>query len=103
MSSEIHVGDIGTELRATIYDGDTIVDLSSSTELLFFLKKPDGTISQLIADLYTDGTDGIIRYIVVDGDFDQVGQYKLQARVSVDGGTYNSSIASFKVHHNVEH
>lgn len=103
MSSEIHVGDIGTELRATIYDGDTVVDLSAATELLFIMRKPDSTVVELTADLYTDGTDGIISYVVVSGDFDQVGQYKLQAKVSVDGGTYSSNIVSFKVHHNVEH
>lgn len=96
MSSEIHVGDIGTEFRVTVKDNDVVVDVSSATVLNMIFRKPDGTLLTTNADLYTDGTDGIIYYRAVYGDLDQPGIYKLQAYVEISGGSYYSSIGSFK-------
>ena len=97
MSTEIRVGDIGTEFRVTITDDGVAVDLSSATSLVINFRKPDGTILSTSAYLYTDGLDGIIYYNTVDGDLDQSGQWKIQAVIETGGATYSSSVGTFKV------
>lgn len=101
MSDEIHVGDVGTEFRILIMDGDVVVDLSTAVTTQIVFRKPD--LTQLIVDavFYTDGTDGIIKYNTVDGDLDQSGQWRLQAYVEVGSAKYYSSIGSFRVHCNI--
>lgn len=96
MSQQIHVNDTGTEFRITITDEDNVVDLSSATVLHIIFRKPDSTSITVDANLYTDGTDGTIYYNVVDGDLDQSGIYKIQAYVEISGGSYYSSIGTFK-------
>lgn len=97
MSNEIHVGDTGTSIRITIKDDDEIVDISGASSLQVIFAKPDGTKNEVVGSLYTDGTDGIIEYVLVDGDIDQSGMYKIQAYVEISGGSYYSSIRSFSV------
>jgi hypothetical protein len=101
MSEEIHALDIGTELRITITDDGVAVDLSTATTLEYLIRKPDGSLLTVNADLYTDGTDGILTYTTVDGDTDIAGLYKIQAKVTIGSGTFYSSSAAFKVHCNV--
>ena len=97
MSSEIHVGNVGTQFRITIQDGDDVVDLSAASSLIVTIKKPDGTTITETGELYTDGTDGIIYYDIQSGDLDQGGIYKIQAVVTIGSSIYSSSIGSFKV------
>jgi hypothetical protein len=73
IASEIHLDDIGTAFRCTIYDDSTLVDLSSATSLLLIFKDPEGNTTTKTASLYTDGTDGILQYVAVDGDLDVSG------------------------------
>lgn len=102
MSQQIHVNDVGTEFRIAITDDDSaIVDLSSATVLQIIFKKPDSTDLVVEANLYTDGTDGIIYYNAVEGDLDQSGLYKIQGYVEIGAGSFYSSIGSFKVHCNL--
>jgi hypothetical protein len=98
MSKEIHVGDVGTEFRIVIKDdNDSIVDLSTATFLEIVFSKPDGTRNAVSPSLYTDGTDGIIKYNAAVGDLDQAGMYKIQAYIEVGAGNYYSNILNFKV------
>jgi hypothetical protein len=100
--AEVHVDDVGTSLRCTIYDEDgEIVDLSDATELVIKLKSPSGVTSSKSASLYTDGTDGIIEYITEDGDIDEEGKWQLQGYVEVGGGHFSSSIHDFFVECNL--
>jgi hypothetical protein len=102
-SAEIHVGDIGTELRLVVYnqDGSVMDNLGSSTQTHFWISKPNGEVLDVDADLYTDGTDGILTYTTVDGDVDVAGIYKIQAVVTFSAGLYHSSIQTFRVHSNL--
>lgn len=97
MPQEIHVNDQGTEFRVTIKDNSVAVDISNATVLNIIFRKPDGTSLSVNADLYTDGTDGIIYYRTIFNDLDQSGLYKIQAYVEISGGAYYSSIGSFSV------
>lgn len=101
MADEIHVNDIGTEFRVLVSDDGSTVDLSAATDIVMVFKKPSGTRIERNADFYTDGTDGLVYYRSVDGDLDEVGTYKIQTIVTIAGGTFNSSVGSFKVHHNI--
>lgn len=101
MASKIHVGDIGTQLVMTVKDDDVVVDISSATDLEIFIKKPNGISYEKTGVFYTDGTDGKMYYTSVTGDFNAAGNYKLQGRVSLPGGTYYTSINDFKVHCNL--
>lgn len=51
--------------------------------------------------LETDGTDGQMYYIVVAGDLNEAGVYKIQAQVFLSSGTFYSTTATFKVHCNL--
>lgn len=102
MSNEIHVDDIGTVLVVTITDDGQVVDLSSATETIIIIKKPNTLPYEKTASFYTDGTDGKISYTVVAGDLDAPGVYKIQGKVSIGGGTFRSEISTFKVHCNLD-
>lgn len=101
MASEIHVGDIGTLLIMTVYDDGVVVDISSATVLSVIIKKPNGTAYTLTGLFYTNGTDGKLKYTSVSGDFNVPGNYKLQGKVVLTGGTYYSSVSDFMVYCNL--
>lgn len=101
MASEIHVNDIGTQLIMTVKDDGAIVDISGATLLQVILKKPDGQTYTKTGTLYTNGTDGKMYYISVNGDFSAAGNYKIQGKVTIPGGTYYTSISDFKVYCNL--
>jgi len=98
---EIHLNDIGTVFRATLYDGSTIVDVSGATTLELVFGKPDGTSSAKTATFTDDGVDGQIQYTVVDGDLDQLGDWKIQAHIILLGGEWRSNIDNFRVYKNI--
>ena len=101
MSQSIRVNDTGTEFRIQITDEDVAVDLSSATTLQLIFKKPSGETLTVDAQLYTDGTDGIIYYNTVDGDIDESGVWKLQSYVVVGSAAYSSTVGTFKVECNL--
>lgn len=101
--SEIHLNDIGTAFRMTIYDeSNNIVNVSGTTPTILFTK-PDKTILEKEATLYTDGTDGKIQYVSEDGDLDTIGQWQIQAFIYfTDTTQLYSNISTFRVHRNLE-
>jgi|TARA_B100000085_G_scaffold255274_2_gene254986 hypothetical protein len=101
MSSQIHAGDVGTKLIVTVKDDGSVVDISSASSLSIFIKKPDGTILTRSGTLETDGTDGKMHYIVVSGDLDVAGVYKIQGKVVLSSGTFSTTTATFKVQCNL--
>lgn len=103
MANEIHLNDIGTIFEITLYDCDIILpDLSEATKMVIKFQKPDKrtTIDQ-IASFKSDGNDGIIQYITIDGDLDEIGNWKIQAYIETPSGSWSSDIAKFKVHSNL--
>jgi hypothetical protein len=99
-ANEIHKNDIGTEFRITILEDAVAVNVSSSTNYIRF-SKPDNTVVIESGSLYTDGTDGIIKYTSVSGDLDTVGTWKLQAFIDFGATEFYSDISTFKVHKNL--
>jgi hypothetical protein len=101
LTQKIHVTDIGTVFQVTIYDGATLVDLSSTTNIDFIFRKPDKSIVTRTASLYTDGVDGIVQYVMQEGDLDLKGSWKMQAELTFPEGQWWSDIIQFKVYPNL--
>ena len=97
----IHKDNVGTKLLVTVTDDGSDVDISTSSSLTIFIKKPDGTVLARTGVLNTDGTDGKMYYLTVVGDLDVAGNYKIQGKVVISTGTFYTSISNFKVHCNL--
>jgi len=103
---QVHVNDIGTIFRVTVYDttstgSTTVADISLATTKTFTFKRPDGTTFDKTAVFTVAGADGDIQYISVDGDLDVSGTWNLQAYVATPAGNWNTSVGTFKVHENL--
>ena len=105
MASEIHQDDIGTRFLITMKDDGELVDLSSpiASGLQVTFRKPSDTVIPRSGEILADGSavSGIMYYDTVAGDLDEVGQYKMQAKVSLPSGTYYTDVHTFKVHSNL--
>ena len=100
-ANEIHLNNVGTEFRVTVLESGTAVNVAAATNYIKF-SKPDNTVVTQSGSLYTDGTDGIIKYTSVSGDLDTVGTWKIQAFVDFPGvNEFYSDIGSFKVYKNL--
>lgn len=101
---EIHEGDIGTILRATIKNDGAVVDISGATTLEIKLKKPSGAVLTKTGILVTDGTDGQVQYITISGDLDESSEtevWKIQGHVVTPAGDWNSDIKDMPVFPNL--
>lgn len=100
-ANEVHLNDIGTRFLVTIKDGNNVVDLSEATTLNLIFQKPDGTNLTKTATLYTDGTDGKVYYLTVDGDLSVIGIWRLQGFAGFDDGSFYSDVYTFRVYRNL--
>ena len=100
-ANEIHKGDIGTQFTVTVQDGTTVVDISTARTKQLIFKKPGGTILTKSTSFVTDGTDGKMQYVSVDGDLSDDGVWKMQGKVIIGGNTFSTDITSFKVYRNL--
>ncbi len=104
-SDEIHVGDIGTVITTVIYDGTSIVDISTAnttTARLIVFGKPDGTFSTQGASFTGTGSDGSMAFTVNTSTFwDAEGAWRLQAIVYLGTSKFSSDVHDFKVYKNL--
>ncbi len=102
---EVHFNDIGTVILVTVKDcvsgTPTVLDVSTASDLDLVFKSPSGSSTTKTATLYTDGTDGQIYYTSVDGDWGEVGTWRIQAKIGIGGGTFRSDVGTFKVYENL--
>ena len=89
--------DFGDIIRITVTEDDSAHNISSYTTLQIILKAPDGRKISRTASFFTDGTDGIIECTLADGDFDQDGDWRLQARVAKTGVDICTESVTFSV------
>lgn len=97
---EIHVNDIGTVFRGTVYedcDAQTLVDISTASVMVMYFQKPDGSVVTQTAVFSTDGTDGKMQYTTIASDLDQAGSWKMQGKVTLPAGDWHTDIHKFKV------
>lgn len=95
-ADEIHVGDIGVILEGTITDGSAVdVSLASLMEIL--IESPQKNVLTKEAVFKTDGTDGIIQYVIQENDFHIAGTWRIQAKVILSGKTFHSDITEITI------
>ncbi len=94
---------VGTLLKISITNQDGEAEnLSTATSIKFSFLKPDKTTVSQNGEFFTDGTDGIVQYIVDDEDFlDKKGKWKLQVYVVLSNGNFYSSKTEFEVDDNI--
>lgn len=99
---EIHYGDIGTAIRVTLYDCEVLVDLTGATTTEFIFKKPDFSTTTVTASFYLgDPALGVLEYLTIADDLDQVGQWELQAHIALPTGEWWSDTEKFRVYANL--
>ncbi len=102
---ELHYNDVGTVFLVTMNDcvsgTSTVLDISSASSLQLILKSPSGVSSTKNAVLDSDGTDGKMKYTSVAGDLNEIGTWRIQAKVEIGGGVFRSDIDTFKVYENL--
>jgi hypothetical protein len=102
---ELHFNDIGTVLLVTINDcvsgTSTPMDVSLATSLSLVLKSPSGISYTKTAIFNTDGSDGKIKYVTVDGDLNEVGTWRMQALVAFTSSSFSSGVKVFRVYENL--
>ena len=87
--SQFYLGDIGTEIIV-----DVCSDISTATLVSLKVMKPDGTEHTWVGTVYQTQ---YIRYITQVGDFDQVGEYRVQPYIEMPGWEGRGDTATFKV------
>ena len=94
---DIHVDDFGWIGKLTVQQDGSALDISSYSTLQFILTDPDGTAETKTAAFDSDGTDGILKYTIADGDIDAEGNWNVQARILKAGVELTSSEHTFYV------
>jgi hypothetical protein len=84
-----YVGDIGTEIIV-----DTCSDISAATSVILKIEKPDGTKVEWTGVVYQTTK---IRYVIIEGDFDQAGKYLLQAYAEIGSWSGHAKTTFFVV------
>jgi hypothetical protein len=95
--TDIQVNDIGTVFEILLTDEGIALDISSASEKVLYIKKPDGTVLTKTPTFVTDGADGKLQYAIIAEDLSLKGTYKLQAKITLPSGVWSSSVTSFKV------
>lgn len=104
IKEQLQLDDVGTIIRLLIKNQGVVVsDLASATVLSMYFFKPGGTTAiEKTASLTTDGTDGLIQYVVETEFLDTVGLWKVQGYIEyVDGSLWSTSKAEFYVNSNI--
>lgn len=83
----------------TIIELDTQSDLTDAVTLQMKILKPSGTILTKTATIPVGLTasDGKITYTTVSGDFDEVGEYNIQAHIVGSSTDHLGNNATFTV------
>jgi hypothetical protein len=100
-ANEIHKNDVGTIFTITVYDGSSVVDISTATDKQIIFHKPNDDLLNVSGSFYTNGVDGKLTYTFVSGDLNQAGHWKMQAYLTFPSGNWYSDITKFKVHNNL--
>jgi len=72
---KIYIGDVGTEIIINLQ-----TDITTATNILLNVKKPNGTDATWIPAIYDEK---YLRYIIQSGDFNQYGRYVIQPSLTL--------------------
>jgi len=89
MATDIHVGDVGLEIRA-----DCQQDITGAVDIVFLVRKPDG--KQVVWEATLQDGQYLV-YITKTGDLDQPGFYKFHPRFKIGAWNGTCRFGSFYV------
>lgn len=89
--------DYGAVITITVQEDEAAADISAFTTLETLLCAPNGDTITKVTTFGTDGTDGVLKVVLVAGDLDQRGRWFLQARLSKTGQVLHSNAIAFTV------
>jgi len=93
-------GDYGQVAKLTFIDVDTeaAADISSySTTISMIFTDPSGNSATKTAAFDSDGSDGIIKYTLANGDIDEDGVWQVRGRVASGTAVLTTAAHSFEV------
>lgn len=80
----VQKGDYGTKFRIQMLDeSQGVQPINSALELVMIFYRPDGVQFERTASLDTDGLDGRMKYVTVDGDISMSGAWQVRGRVKL--------------------
>ena len=85
-----YVGDIGTKIYV-----DCIVSIASATNSKLLVRKPDKTTEEWDATVHNSHT---LVHTATYGDFDQEGEYRVNAYVELSDGSWTGRVDKIHVH-----
>lgn len=97
----IQLDAIGVDFKYTVKEDGVARDISSATVIQMKFKKPDGSVITRTGAFVNTGTDGLIRYVSIASDLDQVGFWERQAYLVMTGYTGHTKATDFEVFPNL--
>lgn len=95
----IHKGDIGTIFQLIVTDKNGVpIDISTADTKFIYFHSPAGQNIKKDAEFFTDGTDGIVQYVTIDGDIDVFGLWVVEGYVETTLGKFFTEKANFTVY-----
>lgn len=92
-------GTYGQYFEVTVVQDGTAKPVSEyTTAQTFILLTPTGTIKTKTGEFTTDGSDGKVRFLIEDGDFDDAGIWRVQVQLEKGDAILPTVFKSFKVH-----
>lgn len=87
MANKYYVGDVGTDIIV-----DCGQDITGATGTVIKYKKPDGSIGEWVATIYNSN---YLKYTVLAGDWDQQGNWYVNAYMILSGWTGRGETDTF--------
>ena len=76
------VGDFGLAINLTVADSKGVfIDISAATAE-YEIEDPKRNISTVTASFVTDGSNGKLTYVLVSGDLDEPGRWKVRVKIT---------------------
>lgn len=89
-------------LQAEIVDQEgNVVDLSTASSLVILLSPPDGFAQEFPATLVSNGLDGLLQYLTVASDLNEVGSWGIQSQITYGATVLRTRWAYFSVEKNI--
>src|SRR5262245_16068929 len=94
---DLYAGAVGTSMRWMVEDDCETLDVSTASLKQVKFTRPDATEFTRDLNYVTDGTDGLLEYIVENGVFIIAGTYKWQLLLQIGGWRDHSAKGTFIV------
>lgn len=95
------IGDVGTLFIYQFVDRytGTVVDVSGANGLNIIFKSPSAVVASKSASFNTDGVDGKIKYLILNSDLDEAGDWEVQGKATwATGSMFYGDIKKFTVY-----